>query len=1183
MATTDFKGGNLYDQFSITDNFADIPKFIINTQEVKPHEALLAGMYTGYKGSFINAMLEKVQKESSNIVSKIQNQHFYTPEEAKEIFGMEFKKPVSARYLHGFLDTLDGVKNAEQLKSKYADQEGGSILPFLGDLGAGLLADSLPFIFVGFPASRIVRGAVGPLLRKTGLALNTADEFKYATALTEGVLSSAMQQVVEERDVQIGLKDSVTQANVLGAGFLGGYFGGLAGKAYGKHFSKRRDIFVSAMKQRLKEDPQMSFQFDEALKQQNKFNTALKADMDALIDIALDKGAKSFLKGQKVTDDILKRALEDGAEEALRVLDGKLPNPLRSEDGFVRWSSGRKYKSVYEHLKKIKDRKEFRKALLKSFTAKIEADHYVVPEIGDFLEKLKIDEFRKKPKTGKVELIKSTLDEIDPENVIRLIHFKELSTRQRYHIIKDRMIRGYIIDERYEILKARMRNLSNIWDSRAKEKMYKRFQRQKLSDSDFFQFPLQEGASFGRSHKKQTVDDFSSFDHALPFMVGASLTVGSSISSIGENIGEFFKRVFKSIGERVAPMEETEKDNEDEQVKGATMHLVPLLFSNLSIEAIMNFFVRGFKIGESEDDFVPWNVDEESFLEPNSIDLLNKLTSTTFVRGVQFEDIIDLQGQYRELVKNVDRNEFGPMLVTPEEFGFAPAIEGIDNIDEDTKKFFNRPDVQKLKATYEKILGKQFVLRTTSGVNEFLFDLHQIGSFSRSDVQAILFNDLDKLQSVFEYNHDMIFDYPFEGFERRLDEAKKDGIDVMSLSQKQREDMFGMSVDILADKVISSEIDDRHKGIESYLEVSLKNSAPSFQKLVTDIEGQVEKGNPSSMEDVVKILKDWVLKPDVAIIDGFNRFKEVDDEVVKFKRKNLNADNVFLVRHSKKATGRGEYEEGLFDLHGLRVSNILSEKLSGLSYGKFYLADYDFGRVKDEVAMKATDKLVEYLVNEGVDVINFSVNYGEPSEEVSQKVFKKALDAGIVVFMAGGNSSGYVVRTGMSPAKQDNFVIAYGIDTLDLDNFEHIHTEKKLYKEDQIFKRYELGGAMYNILTEGIGKDERGIVEAVRMLESGTSYTSPKFLSSYLGYLRGAVLGEERLGPYLKRLFQSYGVKGKLPDNYKQEVRMAALRDWVYLIKAPGEIYKARFTKDKNYWPVFNKTKKLYKVDFNVR
>ena len=1153
MATTDFKGGNLYDQFSITDNFADIPKFIINTQEVKPHEALLAGMYTGYKGSFINAMLEKVQKESSSIVSKIQNQHFYTPEEAKEIFGMEFKKPVSARYLHGFLDTLDGVKNAEQLKSKYADQEGGSILPFLGDLGAGLLADSLPFIFVGFPASRIVRGAVGSLLRKTGLALNTADEFKYATALTEGVLSSAMQQVVEERDVQIGLKDSVTQANVLGAGFLGGYFGGLAGKAYGKHFSKRRDIFVSAMKQRLKEDPQMSFQFDEALKQQNKFNTALKADMDALIDIALDKGAKSFLKGQKVTDDILKRALEDGAEEALRVLDGKLPNPLRSEDGFVRWSSGRKYKSVYEHLKKIKDRKEFRKALLKSFTAKIEADHYVVPEIGDFLEKLKIDEFRKKPKTGKVELIKSTLDEIDPENVIRLIHFKELSTRQRYHIIKDRMIRGYIIDERYEILKARMRNLSNIWDSRAKEKMYKRFQRQKLSDSDFFQFPLQEGASFGRSHKKQTVDDFSSFDHALPFMVGASLTVGSSISSIGENIGEFFKRVFKSIGERVAPMEETEKDNEEEQVKGATMHLVPLLFSNLSIEAIMNFFVRGFKIGESEDDFVPWNVDEESFLEPNSIDLLNKLTSLTSGKDEQLKGIIDLQGQYMDLVKNVDRDEIGAMLDNQDGFGFAPAIEGMDNIDEETKKFFNRPDVQKLKATYEKLLGKKFVLRTTSGVNEFLFDMHQIGSLSRSDIQSILFNGGDSLQSIFEYNQDMIFGYPFEEFESRLDEAKKNGVDVMGLTQKQREEMFGIAVDELADKVISSEIDDRHKGIESYLEVSLKNSAPSFQKLVTDIEGQVEKGNPSSMEDAMKILKDWVLKPDVGIIDVFNQFKEVDKEVVKFQEKNLNASNIFRYLGSEPR-GKSVYGEDLFNLHGVLVSNVLSERLAGLSFGRVLYGDYDTGFLTSSKRLLNVAQLSKRFEEEGVDVLNLSSGFGVSSEHMAEKVFKSALKAGVVVFQSVGNTQKRSRQIGLTPDKYDNYVAAHAIAYKDSKEFEEVKDNPEL-----MFRRFEMGGE-YFVLTERLHRKSQapGIKEDLSIVQ-GTSFTAPLFVSSYLKYLRGAVLGEERLGPYLKRLFHNYGVRGGLPKEYKKEVRMASLRDWVFFIKQKGKIYESSF------------------------
>ena len=1158
MATLDFKGDDLYNQFSIADNFEDIPPFVAKTREVKPFTAFMAGAYSGYKNSFINTMFETVSRETSNYIERARNGDTYTPEAAKEIFNMTFDKPVSAKWLHGFLDTQEGIKNAELLKAQYRAKGGSAITPFLGHF-AGMTVDALPFLFVGLPAMFGVRSAIGPTLRKIGLSKSVSTDLAYAGALTEGFLSAGMAEALERRDVMLGVSNKVLEANVIGAGVVGATFGALPGILHGR-FARNKGLVEKAFKEALDESPQMKMNFDEVLKQETDIERSIYKEMQQHFH-------KDRLKDKK-----FQKALEKSADKAFKEMEKNLPDFLANEKGYIAWNTKKRGLSI-EEFEKLKNRIEMKKAFKEAFkrTGKIQAD-----DMSDIQRYFIGHPFG--PRKSKVEEVKNAMDVIDPLSVVQLQSVLEYTSRQRYHLMKERVRQTYIIEPRYELLKKRLKNMQSVREREQLIAEYlatRKLTYQGFGRTDRIHTHMDPGFDFSANlKKKREFEDDNAFAYLFPFVVGAGLMMDNTIKDVTgavqntvdtfKIVGDFMGKVFKKIGALSADLASKQEEFEDDlgvenpKVRGATMHLFPLLFSNLSIQTIANLMVRGLKIGESENDFIPleddflnsyWTPNILSFVEnvaEQNPDVDERMRKTNEVNTL-VEEAIKPEKNMSEIQKSFIRlfKEAGdfPLRIT--------------EMNEEETRFFNRPEIQKLKQAYEDFLGKKFVLRSKDGVNEFLADLEYMRYAVNEDMLTSIMLSGGYIDKVFEYNQDMIFDYPFEAFEKKLKEAQEEGVEIIDMTQKEREERFGMSIDVLSDHIIRSEVDDSHSGIDSYLEISLKHT-DTFHNLVKDLEDTVSKHGPSNIEDVINILKGWMTKPDVGIVDHFiTEDADRDEKLADMYKQILSADNVFFDEAlDEELPGidlkKGVEKTNLFNTHGFLVSSKLSTFLTGLSFGNFRMMNFGYKHTKEGPFSESDKNILEgvkafkKLADEDVDAINISSSYGLMSRGTQAKaIYDSVLDKGIVVFQSAGNNPQDITRQGRVPAKHDNYLAIYGL----LPETHTAEHEKYKKKPQDLFKRFDLGATGLHSKVIAVQINPKKEFEIKLKRDLGTSFSSPAVMASYLQYLRGAVTGEVRIGPYLTRLFHNYGVAGELPKEYKKEVRMMALWDWIYQTK----------------------------------
>ena len=1163
MASVNFQGQNLYDQFKVSDNFYDVPDFVVKTREYKPFEALMAGAYTGFKGSFVNSVLEKVEREATDIYAKIKNEEMYSPKQAEELFGFRFNKPVSAKYLHGFLETVKGVKNAEELQSRYVEQGGSGIVPIVGSI-AGITADVLPFFMVGLPASKLLAHKTGKAMINLGLAKDLPTVLRNTTAITEGILGAGMVKTLEERDVTLGLKDEVNKANVLGAGILSSVLGGWIGSGLGKKYTEKASG-IRAKKPVPGEDLQKSFDFEKAAKKM--------ADDKQALDMRTDEALESYY-GKKVKERIDK-ALEEGTQKAFDELEKDLPFFLRDEKGFVDFLG---FKGAPKGMVK-----------------------------------------GKRAHLTRGEKMKDILDVVDPEKLINLLEVSKMSSRELFFHVRQRVKEKFVVDRRYELLKKEFLNMDDVRDKEwlfeafisdesrrlkiQKGYLYASWQRKKIASriekqlrkrmaktyesnkaywnsvyytnrakptraDDIFE-DVQEVKNVTqeqlddfyrrrkeRAERKEQRDNYISFAEKVGEEAGlfalrdAFTQTFTRQEEIQESLKEWRKakseeekvkqekqqenltkddiniidKNLKQIREKIKALEETfgAENLEDSKVIGATMHLMPLLFSNFSIKTAMNLLVKGLDMGHNT--FIPLDVADIEIGE-GVFEALDRMSIVNTLK-----DNVEIAQEIKERV---------------EALGELPDTS-LGMMTGDMVEFMLKPEFQKLKRSVEGYLGKKFDFQSFDGLNEFLTDVEILRDYDSKDMLVPLLLGPEGLTPFLEYNQDMIFDYPFEGLEDRLEQAQKKGINIADLTQKEREELFGMAIDDLNNHVIRSEISNEFAGFDSYIEQTLKHE-PAFSKLIKDIEDTVDKNPPVKVWDVVETLKDWLVKPTASVVDNFPATP--DENVIKKFQKNFDVENIYyvddtekekLTEHLKKMSAK-DREDLFWGQHGVKVSGALAKELSGLSFENFYLInDLVTGKSTRSEREKATRDAINKSVDLDVDAINYSAAYKWTGRKAAaEKYFKEALDAGIVVFQAGGNTI-HQVRKGFSTAEYDNHVVIHGLNFIfEIQYKDHLEPARKK-TEDEMFQRSTIGGVASTV--PFIGRYGRSRAR-------GTSLTSPHAMASYLNYLKGAVTGSETLGPYLKRLFFNYGKKERLSDNYKKEVRLAALHDWIYKIK----------------------------------
>ena len=1191
MATINFTGDDLYKQYRVTDNFIDIPDFVAKTQQFKPHEAFFAGAYGGIKNSFLSTMFETVQRETANIYAKVKNEEMYTPEQAKKIFGMNFNKPVSAKYLHGFLDTLEAEENAKMLVSRYTEGGGSNIVPMLGSLGSGLLADAIPFVFVGFPAGRAVASATGPFLRRIGMATTYMDEMKFAIATSEGFLTAGMVEVQQRRDVMQGLKDEVNQASVIGAGMLGAYFGGILGKHYGRYYMDSSLLKAGKRPKRPvpSDDPQMSFVFNEGAKK----TLRKEAKIDAFIDKELDKvfGKKSKIKDDLVykSDKDLESGLSDVLEEAKvgKEIDKKFKSDLSDLFGELEVMKTRRTARASLDMKKA------REALKKGALKGEDAVDKILPD------PLKNEKGFLRWRESRLKVLKNTDDVIDPEDVVNLIEVPDegvyyFSNMETYTRIRKRIFKKYVIDPRYEMLKE---NLLRVRDPKEKRWIVKAFRggqdwpvSSRLSNwpkrkKDFRhqKYDFEEAPMDEKIIKLYEQDYTSSY-----ILAGVSTILG--LQTAKEYDPETLKTLFRRVGYEIKRFlqieqeewQDEEKDEEEfPEAISAGMHLVPLLFSNHSIETISNLLVRGMKLSD-DGHYVPLSDGDITESGEGIFELFDRVALKNWPVEERIKNVRSIQEKTQLVFKRIKDYEVGEIDektralvneietgVTTDDFGnFLNFLMGtMDN--ETMQNFLNMPEIQSLKLSMEEYIGKQFTLKTRADIREFFTDILLLKEHNRTDMLIPLLVGENNLNPLFSYNSHMIFDYPFEEMEKKLEQAISSGVDPLELTQKEREELFGMSIDELSNHVIRSEIAEQNTGLDSYLEIQLK-SEPTFNPVVKKLEDSVIKQPPANLFDVESVLEEWSKKFNVGVIDTFQTKDKKDKEVIELQKKVLNADNVFLkeamdISDPKYDPEKWDLEEGryispIFFSHGFIVSNTLAEKLEGLSFGNFYMMNFDYIHKRSfslhdhRLSKIETEKAVNKLADLGVDAINFSHSFNM-SRDKTQEMFKKALDKGIIVFKSGGNTPERVKIQGQENPQYDNFITIYGLNKSGVKQFLKTKTFVKTQKD--LFKRFDIGGLAEGVITFRHDPKKR---EAVGSMVAGTSFTAPMAMASYLRHLRGSVTGSMRTGPYLTRLFHNYGVQGDLPKDWKKQVRIAGLWDWMYKIKAGKHYLKQEWT-----------------------
>ena len=639
--------------------------------------------------------------------------------------------------------------------------------------------------------------------------------------------------------------------------------------------------------------------------------------------------------------------------------------------------------------------------------------------------------------------------------------------------------------------------------------------------------------------------------------------------------------------------QDEEKDEEEfPEAISAGMHLVPLLFSNHSIETISNLLVRGMKLSD-DGHYVPLSDGDITESGEGIFELFDRVALKNWPVEERIKKVRNIQDKTQLVFKRIKDYEVGEIDektralvneieagVTTDDFGnFLNFLMGtMDN--ETMQNFLNMPEIQSLKLSMEEYIGKQFTLKTRADIREFFTDILLLKEHNRTDMLIPLLVGENNLNPLFSYNSHMIFDYPFEEMEKKLEQAISSGVDPLELTQKEREELFGMSIDELSNHVIRSEIAEQNTGLDSYLEIQLK-SEPTFNPVVKKLEESVIKQPPANLFDVESVLEEWSKKFNVGIVDTFQTTDKKDKDVIRLQKQALNADNVFLKEAievtdpeyspDKWDLDRGRYTSPIFFSHGFMVSNILAEKLEGLSFGNFYMMNFDYfhpssrygsGYSQREGVIEVK-KAISKLVDAGADALNFSHSFTETRDEV-QEIFKEALDKGVVVFKSGGNTKERVKSQGQENPQYDNFVTVYGLSKTGVSDYLKDKTFVKTQKD--MFKRFDIGGLAEGVITFRHDPKKRELVGS-RVV--GTSFTAPMAMASYLRYIRGAVTGSIRTGPYLTRLFHNYGVKGDLPKDWKKQVRIAGLWDWIYKIKA-GKYYL------KQEWTV--KGKKVYNI-----
>ena len=208
--------------YSYLDNLQDSPGG--QTATPSASSALLAGIYSGYKNSFIDAAVTKAKEITALHLRDDQ----LSPEQIKKQYDLDIDRPVSESFLRGVLVSKEQQDSAVKFMDDYVESEGSKALPVIGSF-LGFAPDVLPFVLLGMPASAGVAGAISRIGVSLGANISRGQAFTMATGVVEGLLSGGFQKLQLEEDI---LTDTKGSFSPLEMGLLGGALGSLGSLFY---------------------------------------------------------------------------------------------------------------------------------------------------------------------------------------------------------------------------------------------------------------------------------------------------------------------------------------------------------------------------------------------------------------------------------------------------------------------------------------------------------------------------------------------------------------------------------------------------------------------------------------------------------------------------------------------------------------------------------------------------------------------------------------------------------------------------------------------------------------------------------------------------------------------------------------------------------------------------------------